>query len=136
MGRGFNLSNRPRTHRTVGPLDSDNTLALLKAGAALSITSAVAEKYAGLGSTTLTDFVKSQPGFFNTNAVIALLTYGAHILGDNLSGDYDAGTLAATMWVASLLLKLKDSNFDIVGTAKDDPLSTATAVLTAVLAWA
>ena len=48
---------------------------------------------------------------------------------------FDTAKLAAVLWSAGVVSKLKDSGFDVT-TLKDDPIETGVAVLSAVFAFA
>jgi hypothetical protein len=96
----------------LGPLDSDLAGEVLKVAAAITVTGGLAEKYAGLGDTALSSFVKSD-GVFATNALIALITYATNGLVTMGDSGLDTAKLTAGLWLASSLLNLKSNNFDI-----------------------
>jgi len=118
----------------LGPITSDNVDGVLKVAAAVTAAGAITEKYAGLSGTTITDFFKGD--VWTTNLIIAMVTgVATNVLYSVGASSFDAGKLGSALWLASVLLKLKDSGFD-VSTLANDPVETIIAVVSAVLTWA
>jgi len=118
----------------LGPVTADNVGGVLKVAAALTASGAILEKYAGVGETTITKATKGD--FFSTNLVIAMVTgVATNVLYSVGSSGFDAGKLTSALWLISVLVKFKDAGFD-VGSLMNDPMETAVAVLSTLLAWA
>merc|ERR1711981_1083860 len=114
----------------LGPLTPDNFGGALKVAAAVTAASAVTEKYAGLGETAVTKLFKGD--VWTTNLIIAMVTGVASTVIYSVGGSsFEAAQLAAVLWGASVLSKLKDASFDVT-TLKDDPIETGVAILSAV----
>ena len=91
----------------VGPITEDFGMGLSRTLAGVSIGSAVLEKYAGAASTTLSSAVSGD--VFTTNAAIVFASYVTGIIaGDH----FKAVDVAASLWIASVVLKLKDAGVD------------------------
>lgn len=88
---------------SVGPIDSDMAVGIGKTLAGVTVGSAVLEKYGGMAGTTLSSAMSSD--LFTTNAVIAVATYCTGCL----SSSFNAVEATAALWIASVVLKLKDA---------------------------
>merc|ERR1712072_1184057 len=118
---------------SLGPITPDNFDGVLKVAAAITAAGAITEKYAGLGETSLTKLCKGD--VFTTNVIISLVTGVASTIIYSVSeSPFAAASLTSVLWLASVVNKLKDNNFD-VSTLANDPVETAVAVLSAVLAF-
>merc|ERR1711981_517563 len=98
------LLNRPRAPLTMLRILAFATLAVAAA-------SAVTEKYAGLGETTLTKLFKGD--VWTTNLVINLVTgvAGTVVYSVEAASAFEVAKLTSVLWIASALIKLKDNNF-------------------------
>ena len=106
----------------------------LKVAAAVTAASAITEKYADLGETALTKTFKGD--VFNTNLIIAMVTGAASSVVYSVGASpFDTAKLTAVLWLASVLVKLKDANFDM-STLKDGPIEKSVTVLSTLLAFA
>merc|ERR1712072_1380104 len=77
--------------------------------------------------TTLTKTFKGD--VWNTNLIISMVTGTASSVIYSVGGSaFDAGKLAAVLWLASVVMKLKDASFD-VSTLKDSPVETGVAAI-------
>ena len=117
----------------LGPLDADNVGGFLKVAAAVTAASAVTEKYAGLGETTLTKLFKGD--VWTTNLIIAMVTgVTSNVLYSVGASGFDSSKLSALLWLASLAIKLKDS--PDVATITGNPVESAVAIVSGLLAFA
>ena len=117
----------------LGPLDADNVGGFLKVAAAVTAASAVTEKYAGLGETTLTKLFKGD--VWTTNLIIAMVTgVTSNVLYSVGASGFDSSKLSALLWLASLAIKLKDS--PDVATITGTPVESAVAIVSGLLAFA
>ena len=117
----------------LGPINDDNFGGVLKVAAAVTAAGAITEKYAGLEGTTLTNFFKGD--VWTTNLVIAMVTgVATNVLYSVGASDFDAGKLTSALWLAGLIVKLKDS--PDVATLTSNPVEAAVAIVTTLLAWA
>merc|ERR1711881_527398 len=117
----------------LGPLDADNVGGFLKVAAAVTAAGAITEKYAGLGETELTKLFKGD--VWTTNLIIAMVTgVATNVLYSVGASDFDAGKLTSALWLAGLIVKLKDS--PDVATLTSNPVEAAVAIVTTLLAWA
>merc|ERR1712167_349095 len=89
-----------------------------------------ARPYADVDSTTLTKTLSG--GVWNTNLVISLVTGVASSVA---ASPFDTAKLTAVLWLASVLIDLKDASYDI-GSLKDSKLQTGVAAVAAYLAFA
>jgi len=119
----------------LGPVDSDLATSVLKVCAAVTVTGSLAEKYAGVGDTALSTFVKSD-SVFATNALIALITYASNVLVNMGDSGIDGGKLTASLWLVSALLNLKSNNFDVATLWGSQLGETVVAVVLALLTFA
>jgi len=118
----------------MGPITSDNVGGVLKVAAAVTAAGAISEKYAGLGETTLTKTFKGD--VWTTNVIIAMVTgVATSVIYSVGASDFDAGKLGSALWLVSVLMKLKESGFD-VSSLMNDPVETIIALLSTLLAWA
>ena len=119
---------------SLGPITPGNFDGGLKVAAAVTAASAVAGKYADIGDTTIGSAMSG--GAFDTNLIISLATGAAGTVVYSVSGSaFDAAKLTATLWLASVVIKLKDSNWDF-GSLKDEPVEKLVAATAAYLAFA
>ena len=74
--------------------------------------SAISEKYANIGETTLTKTFKGD--VFNTNLIISMVTgvVSTAVYSAGASS-FDSLKLTAALWLLSTLVKFKDSGFDV-----------------------
>jgi len=119
----------------LGPLDANLAGSALKVAAAITVTGGLAEKYAGLGDTALSTFVKSD-GIFATNALIALITYATNTLVNMGDSGFDAGQLTAGLWIVSVLLNLQKNGFDVATLWGSQLTETVIALVMAFLTFA
>jgi len=119
----------------LGPLNADLASGVLKVAAAITVTGGLAEKYAGVGDTALSTFVKSD-GVFATNALIAIITYATNALVNMGDSGFDAGQLTASLWLVSVLLNLQKNNFDVATLWGSQLGETIVALVMAVLTFA
>jgi len=118
----------------LGPLNPDNFNGALQVAAAITAASAITEKYAGVGETALTKTFKGD--LFNTNLIISMVTGVASTVVYSVgASSFDSGQLKAALWLLSVLVKLKDSNFDM-GTLMDSPVEKVVALAATLLAFA
>ena len=117
----------------LGPLNADNVGGFLKVAGAVTAAGAITEKYAGLGETELTKLFKGD--VWTTNLIIAMVTgVATNVLYSVGASDFDAGKLTSALWLAGLIVKLKDS--PDVATLTSNPVEAAVAIVTTLLAWA
>ena len=117
----------------LGPLDADNVGGFLKVAAAVTAASAVTEKYAGLGETTITKLFKGD--VWTTNLIIAMVTgVTSNVLYSVGASSFDTNKLGALLLLASLAIKLKDS--PDVATITGNPVESAVAIVSGLLAFA
>jgi hypothetical protein len=94
--------------------------------AAITAAGAISSKYADIGDTALTKMFKG--GVFDTNLIISMVTgVASTVIYQVGSSGFDAGKLGAVLWLATVLLDLKDKNFDIMS-LKDSPVQTGVAL--------
>ena len=106
---------------------------LAQVAGAVTAAGAITEKYAGLGETELTKLFKGD--VWTTNLIIAMVTgVATNVLYSVGASDFDGGKLASALWLAGLVMKLKDS--PDVGTLTGNPVETVVAVLLALQNWA
>ena len=118
----------------LGPITPGNFDGALKVAAAVTAASAISEKYADLGETTLTKAFKGD--VWTTNLIISLVTGTASTVVYGVSGSgFEAAKLVSALWLASVVMKLKDKSFD-VATLADDKVETVVALLSTYLAYA
>ena len=99
----------------------------------MTAAGAITEKYAGLGETELTKLFKGD--VWTTNLIIAIVTgVATNVLYSVGASDFDAGKLTSALWLAGLIVKLKDS--PDVATLTSNPVEAAVAIVTTLLAWA
>merc|ERR1711939_719784 len=91
-------------------------------------------KYADVDATTLTKTFSG--GAWNTNLIISLVTGAASTVVYSVAGyaPFDVQKLTATLWLASVLIDLKNANFEIKS-LMDDKVQTGLAALAAVLTF-
>jgi len=117
----------------LGPINADNTGGLLKVAAAVTAAGAISEKYAGLEETTLTKTFKGE--VWTNNVIIAMVTgVATSVIYAVGASDFDAGKLTSALWLAGLLIKLKDS--PDIATITSNPVEAVIAVLLALQNWA
>mmetsp|Transcript_24349 Transcript_24349/g.73079 ORF Transcript_24349/g.73079 Transcript_24349/m.73079 type:complete len:144 (-) Transcript_24349:121-552(-) len=91
----------------VGMVDEAFAQGLGRTAAGLTIGGAILEKYGGMDSNTITSAVSGE--VFGTNAAIVFASYVTGVL----AGDtFKAVDVAASLWIANLVLKLKDSGIN------------------------
>ena len=106
---------------------------LAQVAGAVTAAGAITEKYAGLGETELTKLFKGD--VWTTNLIIAMVTgVATNVLYSVGASDFDAGKLTSLLWLAGLVVKLKDS--PDVATLTSNPVEAAVAIVTTLLAWA
>ncbi len=106
---------------------------LAQVAGAVTAAGAITEKYAGLGETELTKLFKGD--VWTTNLIIAMVTgVATNVLYSVGASDFDAGKLTSALWLAGLIVKLKDS--PDVATLTSNPVEAAVAIVTTLLAWA
>jgi hypothetical protein len=117
----------------IGPLDSKLAGQLGRTAAAVTVGSAVLNKYGGLGDTTLTKAFSGD--LFTTNAVIALVSGGLTVFTHAISSNFDTTKLIAGLWLVNLAKTLMDAgvNGDTVMANKE---AVIIAVVLGVMAWA
>ena len=97
------------------------------------LAGAITEKYGGLGETDLTKLFKGD--VWTTNLIIAMVTgVGSTVLYTMGASDFDAGKLTSLLWLAGLVVKLKDS--PDFATLMNNPVETVIALVTTAIAWA
>ena len=85
--------------------------------AAVTAAGAITAKYADVDSTTLTKTLSG--GVWNTNLVISLVTgVASSVVYSVAASPFDTAKLTAVLWLASVLIDLKDASYDI-GSLKD-----------------
>ena len=100
--------------------------------AGVTAAGAITEKYAGLGETELTKLFKGD--VWTTNLIIAMVTgVATNVLYSVGGSDFDAGKLTSLLWLAGLIMKLKDS--PDLATITGNPVESAVAVVATMLAW-
>ena len=114
----------------IGPLDVGLATDISKVVASVTIGSALLEKYGGMAETNVASACKGE--LFTTNAVIALITGGCSL--GLCAGGFDAAKVMAGMWIASLLLTLKDEGVSPKTITDNIPLSVI-AVATGFMAF-
>ena len=98
--------------------------------AAVTAAGAITAKYADVDSTTLTKTLSG--GVWNTNLVISLVTgVASSVVYSVAASPFDTAKLTAVLWLASVLIDLKDASYDI-GSLKDSKLQTGVAAVAAV----
>jgi len=118
----------------LGPITSANVDGVLKVAAAVTAAGAITEKYAGVGETTLTKTFKGD--VWSTNLVISIVTgVTTTVVYTMGASGFEAAKVGAVLWLLSVLMKLKDAGFD-VSSLGNDPIETAVAALSMVLAFA
>eukprot|EP00900_Chrysochromulina_parva_P004476 jgi/Chrpa1/14029/Chrysochromulina_OHIO_Genome00000103-RA len=117
----------------LGPLTPGNFNGVLQVAAAITAASAISEKYANIGETTLTKTFKGD--VFNTNLIISMVTgvVSTAVYSAGASS-FDSLQLTAALWLLSTLVKFKDSGFDVstltdMSTALEKGITIAAAVL-------
>lgn len=117
----------------LGPLNSELAGQLGRTAAAVTVGSAVLNKYAGLGETTLSKAFSGD--LFTTNAVIALVSGGLTVFTHAVSGNFGTTKLIAGLWLVNLAKTLMDAgaNADTVMANKE---AVVIAVVLGVMAWA
>lgn len=128
----LSLSSQLRGGADLGPINSDLVNGALKVAASVTAAGALTEKYAGMGSVSITNAAKGD--FFTTNVIIALATYATNVVANFGDSGFDAAQVTAGLWAASVLLKLKDAG-DIVAAIKDNWLEVVTAVVLAYITF-
>jgi hypothetical protein len=119
---------------SLGPINSGNFDGSLKVCAAVTAAGAITAKYADVDSTTLTKTLSG--GVWNTNLVISLVTgVASSVVYSVAASPFDTAKLTAVLWLASVLIDLKDASYDI-GSLKDSKLQTGVAAVAAYLAFA
>ena len=102
--------------------------------AAVTAAGAITAKYADVDSTTLTKTLSG--GVWNTNLVISLVTgVASSVVYSVAASPFDTAKLTAVLWLASVLIDLKDASYDI-GSLKDSKLQPGVAAVAAYLAFA
>merc|ERR1719305_358631 len=97
---------------SLGPINPDNLDGVLKVAAAVTAAGAITEKYAGLGETTVTKLFKGD--VWTTNLIIAMTTgVTSTVVYSMGSSGFETAKLGAALWALSVLMKLKDANFDV-----------------------
>ena len=92
------------------------------------------EKFADIGETALTKTFKG--AVWNTNLIISLVTGAASTAAYSVGASpWEAAKVTSVLWIVSVLVKLKDNNFDLK-TLADEPVEGAVAVLAGLLAFA
>ena len=132
---GVSASSMPalrlRGGMAVGPIDSDLAMGALKTAAALSVGSAIVEKYADMGETAISKFCKGNGEVFTTNAVINLCI----LCGSCLSPGFDSVKLTAALWLATVVLKQLDGGINVEDLVKKDLGTTLVAGVLALNAF-
>ena len=119
---------------SMGPFNAGNFENSLKVCAALTAAGAMTAKYADIEGTTLTKALSG--GVWDTNLMISLVTGVTSTVVYSVGGSsFETAKLTAVLWLATVLLDLKASNFDLA-TLKDAKLQTGLAVAAAYLAFA
>ena len=119
---------------SLGPITPGNFDGALKVAAAITAAGAITEKYAGLGETAVTKTFKGD--VWTTNLIISMVTGATTtVLYTMGSSAFEAAQLTSVLWLLSVLVKLKDTSFD-VKSLMNDPVETGVAVVSAVLAFA
>jgi hypothetical protein len=119
---------------SLGPINPGNLDGVLKVVAAVTAAGAITEKYAGVGETTLTKMFKGD--VWSTNLIISMVTgVSSAVIYSVGASPFDVAKLGAVLWLSSVLMKLKDANFDLM-TLKDDPVETVVAALSTFFAFA
>ena len=119
---------------SLGPINPGNFDGFLKVAAAVTAASAISGKYADIGETDLGKFFSGS--VWNTNLVISMVTGGASAVVYNVgSAAFDAAKLTAVLWIATAVMGLQASGWD-VGTLKDNKMQTGVAAVAGYLAFA
>ena len=102
--------------------------------AAITAAGAISSKYAGIEGTTLTKTFSG--GVWNDNLIISMIAgVTSTVVYSVGASSFDAAQLTAVLWLASVLIDLKDASYDI-GSLKDSKLQTGVAAVAAYLAFA
>lgn len=118
----------------LGPITPGNFDGALKVAAAMTVASAVSQKYADLGDTALGKTFTGDT--WTTNVVISMATGVASTVIYSVSASpFDTAKLTACLWLASVVVKLKDADWDL-SSLKDAPVEKAIAVIAGLLAFA
>lgn len=119
---------------SMGPFNSGNFENTLKVCAAMTAAGAMTAKYADVEGTTLSKALSG--GVWNTNLLISLVTgVTSTVVYSVGASSFDTAKLTAVLWLATVVLDLKDANFDLA-TLKDQKIQTGLAVAAAYLAFA
>ena len=102
--------------------------------AAITAAGAISSKYAGIEGTTLTKTFSG--GVWNDNLIISMIAgVTSTVVYSVGASSFDAAQLTAVLWLASVLIDLKDAGFDF-NSLMDSKVRTGVAVLGAYLAFA
>ena len=117
-----------------GPLNSGNFDGSLKVVAAVTAAGAITSKYANIDETTLTKTFKG--GAWNTNLIISVVTGVTSTVVYSVGASaFETAQLTAVLWLASVLLDLKNADFKL-NSLMDDKVQTAIAACAAALTFA
>merc|ERR1719272_2227235 len=129
LTRTVTRTSQVRGGGAVGPITEDFGMGLSRTLAGVSIGSAVLEKYAGAASTKLSSAVSGD--VFTTNAAIVFASYVTGIIaGDH----FKAVDVAASLWIASVVPKLKDAGVD-ADSIQSNIVNIAVAAIMGVVAF-
>merc|ERR1719174_2585908 len=113
------------------PMLAQSKLLALRGGMSLG---AISSKYAGIEGTTLTKTFSG--GVWNDNLIISMIAgVTSTVVYSVGASSFDAAQLTAVLWLASVLIDLKDAGFDF-NSLMDSKVRTGVAVLGAYLAFA
>ena len=116
----------------IGPINADNTGGFLKVAAAVTAAGAITEKYGGLEETTLTKLFKGD--VWTTNLIILMVTgVATNVLYSVGGANFDAGKLTSLLWLAGLVVKLKDA--PELATLMNNPVDAVIAITLSAIAW-
>jgi len=116
----------------IGPLNSELAGQLGRTAAAVTVGSAVLDKFAGLGGTTLTGAFSGD--LFTTNAVIALASGGLSVVTHSIAGGFGTDKLIAALWIVNLVKTLQASSIS-VDSIMDNKAATVIAVALGLIAF-
>ena len=117
---------------TLLPRSSFSSLEILVSKSTMALF--IGASPADVDSTTLTKTLSG--GVWNTNLVISLVTgVASSVVYSVAASPFDTAKLTAVLWLASVLIDLKDASYDI-GSLKDSKLQTGVAAVAAYLAFA
>jgi len=101
------LALKLRGGMDLGPLSSELAGQISRTAAAVTVGSAVLDKYVGLEAGTLSEVCSGE--LFNTNALVAIASGALTVVTHSISSGFGTNKLVAALWIVNLLSILHKS---------------------------